>query len=204
MGLLSPSTSLTRYRVEGAVETPLKETVLDGLTKHAFSTIEDEVSDRTIGWASFKEPFHSSIEGYTFIYGGYFVFSLRIDKKSIPKNLIHKYVAKESARKLESSGREYLSRDEKKMIKEHVVNTLQLRMPATPNIYNILWNYERGVLFFFSNLKNPNEVLESLFYASFNLRLIRLLPYTLADLSSGLSDQERDFLQQLSPTKWST
>ena len=89
------------------------------------------------------------------------------------------------------------------MINEHVINTLALRIPATPNIYNILWNYENGILIFFTNLKNPNEELETLFFVSFHLRLIRILPFTLADQASGLSNQERDILQQLSPTKWS-
>ena len=203
MGILSPSISLTRYKVEGNLERPLKEAVLEGLTQNAISTMEDEVSDKTIGWASFKGPFRSDFDGYAFIYGHYFAFSLRIDKKSIPPTLIRKYIALESEKKLKGSGRAFLSRDEKKMIKEHVLNLLHLRIPATPSIYDILWNYENGVLFFFTNLKNPNETLETIFHASFNLSLIRLFPYTMADMASGLTNPERDILQQLTPTPWS-
>jgi hypothetical protein len=44
--------------------------------------------------------------------------------------------------------------------------------------------------------------LETLFRRSFNLGLIRIFPYTAADLLSGLSDSERDVLIGLSPTQF--
>jgi hypothetical protein len=49
-------------------------------------------------------------------------------------------------------------------------------------------------------MKNANEELETLFKNSFDLALIRLFPYTMADLTAGLSDSERDILNQLSFT----
>lgn len=203
MGLLSPSVSLTRYRVEGTSDTPLKEVVYRGLRQHAMPAVEDEGAEKTMGWTAFKDPYQSDFEGYSFVFGNYFAFSLRIDKKSISANLVQKYVAIETARKLAASDRDFLSRNEKKMIREHVLSMLQLRIPATPNIYNILWNYQTSTLLFFTTLKNPNEEIEGLFSASFNLRLIRLFPYTLADLACGLSESERDELHNLSPTQWS-
>ena len=204
MPLLSPSTALTRYRVKGTPENSLKDSVFKGLTKYAITSIDDNDSAKTLGWTSFNNPYQPDFKEYSFIFGSYFTFSLRMDQKSIPTNLVNKYFAIESARKLESTGREFLSRNEKKIIKEHVINTLHLRIPARPNIYNILWNYDSAILMFFTNLKNPNEELETLFAASFNLRLIRIFPYTLADWACGLSEQERDTLQRLSPSQWNT
>jgi hypothetical protein len=86
------------------------------------------------------------------------------------------------------------------MIKDTVTNMLSLRVPSTPNIYDLVWNFEDGWLWFFTNMKNANEELETLFKNSFNLSLIRLFPYTMADLTAGLSDPERDILNQLSFT----
>jgi hypothetical protein len=77
-----------------------------------------------------------------------------------------------------------------------------VRIPATPNIYDLVWNYEDSVVWFFSNLKAANEELETLFAKSFNLSLIRLFPYTAAELSSDLSDSQRDKLQKISPTQF--
>ena len=199
---MSSSTSLTRYRVQGSPQGPLKESVYNGLIKHAIPSVEDGASAKTIGWTSFNSPYQPDFNEYSFIMGSYFAFSLRIDQKSIPANLVNKYFALESTRKLESTGREFLSREEKKLIKEHVINSLYLRIPATPNLYNILWNYDRSTLLFFTNLKAPNEELETLFAAAFSLRLVRLFPYTLADWNCGLSDQEKDTLLNLSTSQW--
>ena len=108
----------------------------------------------------------------------------------------------ESARWLAKTGREYLSRNEKKAIKDQIMNTLSLRIPATPNVYDVIWNYEESSLLFLSNLKAANEELETLFTQSFNLTLIRLFPYTTADLMLGLSDAQRDQLTNLSPASF--
>ena len=84
------------------------------------------------------------------------------------------------------------------MIKDEVISMLSTRVPSTPNIYDIVWNVEEKWLWFFTTLKNANEELETLFVTSFQLPLIRLFPFTMADLTAGLSDSEKDSLHQLS------
>jgi len=202
MGVLSGSVSLTRYIVKGKIDAPILETVARGLEVNTISDIDDHASDKTVGWTSLDKPFQPDFGGSAFVYGNYFVFSLRIDKKKIPPKVLKKHIAIESARRMAVSGREYLSKIEKKLVKDHVVNVLSLRIPATPNIYDVIWDYNDAYLWFFSNLKAANEELETLFSKSFNLSLIRLFPYTAADLSSGLSDAQRDVLQKTSSTKF--
>jgi recombination associated protein RdgC len=202
MGILSSSVSITRYRVEGDLEKPVTETVAAALKKNAVSEIDENASEVSAGWTSSFSPYQPNFEGSSFVFGTHFLFSLRIDKKSIPAKTVQKYAAMETAKKLKSAGRAHLSKNEKQMIRDHVINILSLRIPATPNIYDILWNYEEGALWFFSNLKAANEALESLFLRSFNLPLIRLFPYTAARLVSGLSHTELDTLDKLTPTKF--
>ncbi len=113
-----------------------------------------------------------------------------------------KHYALESTKRLAETGREYLSKSEKESIKDHVTNVLNLRIPATPNLYDVLWNLEESWLWFFSNLKAANEELETLFSKSFKLSLIRLFPYTMADLTAGLSDTEREAVSKISPTSF--
>ena len=108
----------------------------------------------------------------------------------------------ESARRLADSGRQYLSRNEKQTIKDLVIDRLNIQVPATPNIYDVIWNYEDSCLWFFSNLKAANEELETLFLKSFDLVLVRMIPYTAAHLASGLTDSKKDVLLKLSPTKF--
>ena len=200
MGILSSSVSITRYQVKGHLKAPILETVANGLKKNTVSEIDEDVSEKAVGWTSFHSPFHPDFSGSSFVYGNYFVFSLRIDKKSISPKLIKKHFTMESAKHLASSGRQFLSRNEKKVLKDHVFHRLSLRIPATPSIYDVIWNYEESCLWFFSNLKAANEELETLFSRSFQITLIRLFPYTAANLTMALSESEKDQLSSLSPS----
>jgi DNA recombination-dependent growth factor C len=130
------------------------------------------------------------------------VFALRIDKKTIPAKVVQKHFMIESTRRLAETGRQYLSRNEKQTIKDHVIEALYLKVPATPHVYDIIWNYEESFLWFFSNLRAANEELETLFLRSFDVTLIRMFPYTAAQLSSDLSDTEKDILLKLAPTNF--
>jgi recombination associated protein RdgC len=202
MSLLSSSVSITCYKVSGELQKPALDTVYNGLTRHTIKSIDDEPAEKTVGWTSFKNPYLPDFEGSSFVIGPYLVFSLRIDKKSIPATVIRKHVAVEIAKQLKRSGRNYLSTNEKKTIKDHVTTSLGRRIPATPNVHDLIWNMEESRLWFFSNLKAANEALETLFLKSFNLTLIHLFPYTTADLVLGLEGPERDRLAQLEPTKF--
>jgi recombination associated protein RdgC len=199
MGLLSSRISITRYKVSGQLDGSVHETVYHGLKQHAISKIEDDGSEALVGWTSFEHPYAPDFEGYSFVFGTHMVFALRIDKKSISPKLVRKHYALEVAKHLEETDRNFLSGNEKKTIKEHVIKTLGRRIPAIPNVYDLAWDYQKSSLWFFSNLKSANEVLETLFIKSFGLALIRLFPYTTADLVAGLSDGERDLLLKLAP-----
>jgi hypothetical protein len=202
MSVLAASNSITRYRVEGRLKGPVMDTVAAGLKKNMISEIDDHVSDKAVGWTSFEKPYQPDFSGSTYVYGTYLVFALRIDKKTIPSKMFKKHYLIESAQRLADGGRQYLSRSEKQTIKDHVINQLNLKVPATPNVYDIIWNYEDSVLWFFSNLKAANEELETLFLRSFDLSLIRVIPYTAAYFDTNLTASEKDLLLKLSPTNF--
>ena len=201
MGLLSSRISITRYKVAGRLDGSVHETVYKALKQHAIPEIEDDGSEAMVGWTSFESPYSPDFQGYSFVFGSHMVFALRIDKKSIPPKLVQKHYSLEVAKHLADSGRQFLSGNEKKAIKEHVVNTLGRRIPAVPNIYDLIWHYKESSLWFLSNLKSANEALETLFIKSFGFPLIRLFPYTTGDLIAGLSDSERDLLLKLATSQ---
>lgn len=200
MGILSSTAAITRYRVEGKPEEPVMETVAEGLRKNAIADIDEEAQEKSMGWTAFENPFKPDFEGASFVIGSHLVFCLRIDKKSVPTKIVNKHFNVAMAKKLADESRSHLTRNEKKLLKEEVSNHLTLRIPATPNIYDLLWNLEEGVLWFFSNQKGANEELETLFARSFGLHLIRIFPYTLADFL--LDADKKDRLTELTPTQF--
>lgn len=199
MGLLSSSVSITCYRVQGDLPEPILETVADGLNKFAITEIDDDAVEKSVGWTSFERPYAPDFSDSSFVTGEYLIFSLRIDKKNIPSKLVAKEVAVEADRMLARTGRRTISGGEKKMIQEKVLHTLSVKIPATPSVYDLVWNPENRSLWYYTNLKAANEELETLFAASFHLSLIRMFPYTYAELAAGLSDDQIDRLHRLVP-----
>jgi DNA recombination-dependent growth factor C len=202
MGLLTSTVSITQYRVEGKLTNPVIDTVADGLKQHVIREIDNEATEKSVGWTTLEQPFEPEFERERFVIGSYFVFSLRIDRKTVPSKILKKHYLRACSLRLKGVEREFLSRNEKSEIKDQVRNSLVLKIPATPNVYDVVWNYENGELLFFTTQKMANEELETMFIKSFDLRLIRLFPYTMSDLMSGLSDMEKDRLSNLTPSRF--
>lgn len=201
MGLLSSTLSLTRYAVQGTLSGGVLDTLDRGLRQHAAVDIDDEPLERSVGWTDLATPYAPTFDRAAVSIGDYLVFALRIDQKSLSAQVVKKRLEQEiSRRRAEEPSRPAMSRSEKKHIREAIVQTLYRQIPATPHVYDLVWHYEQGSLWFFSTLKRANEELEALFAKSFHLTLVRLFPYTLAELSSELTETQRDALQRISPT----
>lgn len=200
MGLLSSAVSITRYTIKDDLSGSIVETVAKGLKQNTVREIDDDTLEKSVGWTSFENPFNPDFDGSSFSIGPYLIFSLRIDKKNIAAKTINKHLSIEVTRRLQATDRTHMSRSEKKNLKEQIQQNLALRIPSTPNVYDLIWHYEKKLLWFFSNLKAANEELETLFSKSFKLNLVRLFPYTTAELAIGLSAKECDALTALTPS----
>jgi DNA recombination-dependent growth factor C len=198
MSLLSTNVSITRYQVLGQLSEPLMDNLTRLLTQNAIVEIDDEDMDQSIGWTSFEDPFTPNFTGSSFVIGSQFIFSFRMDKKAIPSKIVNKRYRQEIKNRLKESGKEFFSRNEKKQVKEDVIRDLSIRIPATPNVFDILWNYEKAILWFFSTQKSANEAFEIFFAKTFKLNLVRRFPYTSA--LEFLSDSEEDLLNKLTPS----
>ncbi len=202
MGLLSSSVSVTRYKVNGRIQNPVIETITSGLKKNVIQDIDGEDANTVVGWTDFDDPFQPKFESSSLIVGPYLIFSMRMDKKSIPAKVVQKNFSIESAKRLAKNLKAFLSRNEKKEIKDQVIRTLTLRIPATPNVYDAIWSHEQESVWLFTHQKTACEAFETLFFKSFNLSLIRYFPFTMADLLCGLEAVQRDTLSRLTPTRF--
>ena len=200
MGLLSATMSLARYRVEGRIPDPFLETVRDRLKNHAIREIDNDPAEKSVGWTCFENPFQPDFDNVNLVFGTYLVFSLRIDKKQIPAKVLKKHLDMAVIKRLKQSERSSLTKNEKQELREEVARRLYVRIPATPNVYEVIWNYEGQALWFFSTQKAANEELESIFAKTFKLSIIRMFPFTEAETTCGLTDEQKDLLYKAAPT----
>ncbi len=202
MGLISSTHSISRYHIEGKFEGSAAEEVRNALIAYSIPKLESEYDQISAGWTPFESPYNPDFSKFSIQFGTYFLFSLRIDKKSIPVRLIQKYMAIEIEKKIETSGRNFISKNEKTEIKELVIDLLMHKIPAVPSIYEILWNYEEKNLYLFTTQKAANELFETIFFKSFKLKPVRIFPYTLVETKSAFSNSDKDRIFSLTPLKY--
>ncbi len=203
MGFLSATQSMSRYHILDTFDTEPMEQVRNGLIQHAIPKMENEYEEISAGWTPFESPYLPDFNKFSFVFGSYFLFSMRIDKKSIPAKLVHKQMAIEIEKKKADSGRDFISKNEKSEIKETIMDVLMHKMPSIPNVYDVLWDYEAKTLFLLTTQKAANEFFETLFFKSFNLKPVRLFPYTLVETKSGFSPAQKDRILTLTPLHFS-
>ncbi|MCP3926532.1 MAG: recombination-associated protein RdgC [Desulfobacterales bacterium] len=202
MGILSASASISKYRVVGEISEKIIEVVTEGLKKNTIIDIDDGTAEVSVGWTSTQNNFKPYFEDSSFLVGQFFIFSLRVDKKKVPAKVLKKHVTLQTDKKLEETGKEFISKSEKQRIKEQINEMLLMKMHATPNTYDLIWNFEDKELLFFTTQKAANEELETLFSKSFGLTLIKMFPYTIADLTLDLSEDDKDKLNKLIPANF--
>jgi len=203
MGFLSATQSMSRYHIMDSFDTEPMEQVRNGLIQHAIPTLENEYEEISAGWTPFESPYLPDFQQFSFVFGTYFLFSLRIDKKSIPAKLVHKQMAIEIEKKKAETGRNTLSKNETSEIKERVMDVLMHKMPFIPNVYDVLWDYDANTVFLLTTQKAANEFFETLFFKSFNLKPVRLFPYTLVETKSSFSPPQIDRTLTLTPLHFS-
>ncbi|MGM0419128.1 MAG: recombination-associated protein RdgC, partial [Thermodesulfobacteriota bacterium] len=202
MGLLTSTSSFLRYRIEDESQEISSENIRQKLKDNSFPEIPDsEMSESVSGWTTFENPFDPDFESDHIAYGNNIVFCLRTDKKSVPKKIVDKHIAVESKKAMRESGRDYLSKNEKKKLKEEIILRLSLSIPATPDIYEVLWIPDKKEVLFFSGQKSVNEVFETLFRQTFSLSLIRLFPYTKVYFSSSIEENSKNIFYNTKHTK---
>ena len=72
MSLLSSSVSITRYTVHGKLNAPIIDNIIDGLTNNTIAEIDNQISDKAVGWTSFDKPFQPNFDGSSFVFGNFF------------------------------------------------------------------------------------------------------------------------------------
>ena len=201
MSLISSTHSISRYVIIGKIKGSINQEIQKTLIKHSIPKTESVYNEITAGWTPLESPYNPDFEKFSFSFGTFFVFCLRIDKKTIPVKLIQKYMAIEIEKTKKKSGRDFISKNEKSEIKELVTDILMHKVPAIPNLYDILWDYENKNLYLYTTQKAANEFFETIFLKSFKLKPIRLFPYTLIETKSFFPNPQKDKIMNLTPLK---
>ncbi len=203
MGFAGASCAFTRYRVMEQVPAELWPQITDRLRRFVFQDIDAIPEERSFGWTSFEDMLDIEWTSAPPEKGAYLVFSLRLETRRIPPAVIKKHLAlalREEQRRMQEQGKQFISRERKKELKEQVRLRMMKHFLPVPAVFEVIWATDTGIVLFASTQRKMLDMFEDLFTRTFELALEQLTPYGLA--ARLLSEKELDRLDELEPTSF--
>ena len=204
MGLISGSGSFTRYFAECALPENFLESLSEKIARHSFRNLdENSINERSAGWVNVMDMFHSRFTGLEFLKEPYVTMSLRVDEKKIPSTALKQYCLEAEEKIKTAENLEYLSKPRRSDIKEAVRLRLLKRAIPVSRTYDMIWNYNTGLVIFGCTTNKLCDEFMELFLRTFNIQLQAICPYTLACSFLEKENTSLDILDGLSPSNFS-
>jgi recombination associated protein RdgC len=202
MGAFTGSMTFKQYLVRDDLPAQWKELFQQGIERHVFTPLDPGgEAERAIGWCSPHFPLDLELDTNVYLYTDYIILGLRVDAWNVPASLLKIYSESEARRVMAEQNKDGLSRYERAEIKERV--KLELRRKTLPSIKTVemVWNWQEGIVRFFSSSQKLNLDFMDLFEDSFTLSLMPEGVYTSAQNSqTGLLEAERERLEFVEPS----
>jgi len=179
MGLIKGALSLTRYRVREEPPEMLTDEYVSGrLAKNAFLDIEDGPEERSLGWVEFFNHLGTDFNPATYRFGGLLAFTLRLDTRRLPPQVLRRYCAIREARYTAQTGRRPNSLVRREM-REAVKTELMIRALVNTELMETAWLYGENEVWLAAAGERRRELFEELWNRTFGLALqMEALPVT--------------------------
>lgn len=201
MSFLSASFGLTRYRIIEDVPKDLLQQVPEKLQQFCFVDIDATADERSFGWTNIDDMLDMNWTQSPPEKAEYFAFSLRLDTRRIPPAVLKKHYTIALNKELEANkeqGRNFVSRDRKRELKEQVTLRLRARTLPIPAAFDIVWNPSKNRLYLATTNAKVRALFEDYFTLTFDLNLEPLTPFFMA--MDVLGEEAAPKLEHLDPT----
>lgn len=201
MSIIASSLGLTRYRIPDGVTDELLREVPEKLKQYRFIDIDNTTEERSFGWTNIDDMLDVEWTESPPEKADYFAFSLRLETRRVPPATLKKHLAialKAETAKAKEMGREYVSRDRKREIKEQTELKLRARFLPIPATFDIVWQSGENRIYLDTTNKKAKDLFEDHFMTTFELRLEELSPFFLT--MDMLGDDAAVKIENLDPT----
>lgn len=201
MSILSASLGLTRYRILEDVSKELLRQVPEKLHQFCFVDIDSTADERSFGWTSMDDMLDVHWTQSPPEKGEYLCFSLRLDTRRVPPSVLKKHLTlamNAELAKNKEQGKNFVSRDRKRELKEQVELKLRARTWPIPAVFDVVWNHQANRIYLATTNSKVQALFEDYFTLTFDLHLEPLAPFFLA--MDMLGDKAAGRLENLDPT----
>lgn len=198
MAFASGSITVKRFAVQGQSPRQADEELIEKLQAHAIGADDIRTADKTqIGWTTGEHILDTRFNLMKNALADGLHFAMRVDTHKAPPDLVRSYQRVNEAAILESSGREFLSKSEKREAREQALSQadkearsgLFRRMKAIP----VFWDFKRNEVYLHSAASNVIDQFLMLFRESFELSLVPITSGELAARWAVNSGETRSF-----------
>jgi recombination associated protein RdgC len=176
MGLLKGQFTFSRYRVIGDLPPSHRDFIDRQIKLFSFKNVLSE-SEKIMGWTSLENVLDTNFEYANYLLDDYIIFSLRIDRKTVPAPLLRLKTLEAERSRMKDKGVERLYKSEMKDIRDAVHLNLLQSTPAVPSFYEVCWSLSEKWIMFGSHTEKVADDFEDLFKRTFNMKLIPLVPW---------------------------
>jgi hypothetical protein len=201
LSILSASLGLTRYRIIEDVPTELLRQVPEKLRQFCFVDIDATADERSFGWTNIDDMLDMNWTKSPPEKAEYFAFGLRLDTRRIPPAVLKKHTTIALNKELEHNkeqGKNFVSRDRKREIKEQTTLRLRARTFPIPAVFDLIWNPGANRIYLSTTNAKVRALFEDYFTLTFDLHLEPLTPFFMA--MDMLGEDAAPRLEHLDPT----
>lgn len=173
MSILTGRLSARRYRVLGDVPDGYWESFGRQLSEFSFLEPPGKTPPvRVEGWANVSGLLDIDFGDLnTWSFGDYIVFSLRIDERKVPANLLRAKTKKLAMAWCEEHGTERAPSSILTELRDQVKEELLRRALPKMRTFEVAWNVTQGYCLFGNLSENVNDVFRKRFHGTFGLQL---------------------------------
>jgi recombination associated protein RdgC len=181
MGALSGSLSASKFYVPGDLPKDVRRAYMDRIQLRLFRPLRPEQeAEESVGWCAVGQPFDLELSADKVFNGPYLSLGLRTDRYRFPPAVVHAELEQAARALRQKRAQEKLSRTQKEELKQRVLQGLRRRYMPRMQAVDLVWNLDRGELYFWSQSAGLMERLSALFELSFGLELVLDSPYVAA------------------------
>jgi hypothetical protein len=177
MGLLKGTFTFSRYRIAGGHPADFSTFIDERLKKYAFRESAALRDENNVGWTSLENILDTDFKSAGYALGDYLLFSLRIDRKTIPPSLLKIRLLEGEKNLRAESGGKRIYREQREALKEQIRAQLLENSAPVPSFHEVCWSVSKNMLFFSSLTEKAAEEFQDLFKRSFGLTVYPFTPW---------------------------
>jgi recombination associated protein RdgC len=177
VGLLKGAVTFSRFLIVGETPSNFTEFIHQRIRQYAFQDLPGKNDEKIMGWTGVENVLDTDFRHASYVWGDYLLFSLRIDRRTVPPSLLKIRALEAERQYLRETGRKKCDKIAREQIREGLRQDLLRQIQPTPSFYEVCWSVSSGRLLFTCLSEKVMQDFQDLFKVAFDLAAVPLVPW---------------------------